>query len=478
MAIVASSRTPAAPQGATGLGPWLLEAKALGKLALPLIASQLGLVAMSTTDVLMVAPLGPTYLAAGALGFMLYFNVWLFCLGVLVSTASLASQARGARNFKGVRRSVRQGFWVALTLAPPAMLTLWFGRDLLLLAGQAPEVAALAEGYYRAILWSMPASFGFLVLRFFVSALSRPTMVMVGLGIAAAVNVPLDYVLIHGLELGGGLRVSALGLSGAALATTLIWFGLFAGLALVVTRDREFRRYHVFVRFWRADWSRYREIWRLGVPIAFTLVAESGLFAACQLLMGRIGTLELAAHAIALQVSSAAFMVPLGIGQAGQVRVGQRFGARDLEGVRRAGWMGLVLAGLGTGLAALAMWSVPEFLVGLFVELGDPANARLIGFAVSFLAIAAAFQLVDGAQVAMVSNLRGLSDTAWPMIIAILSYWGVGFVSAWLLAFPLGFAGVGIWLGMALGLAAAAVALTCRFAWRGRLGLLRRAAGA
>jgi MATE family multidrug resistance protein len=428
---------------------------------------------MSTTDVLMVAPLGPTYLAAASLGFMLYFNVWLFCLGVLVSTASLASQARGARDFKGVRRSVRQGFWVAFSLSPPAMLLLWYGRDLLLLFGQDPEVAALAEGYYRAIVWGFLPSLGFLVLRFFVSALSRPNVVMVGMLVGALINVPLDYALIHGLDLGFA-AIPALGLTGAAWATSLIWFGLFAWLALVAVRDREFRRYHVFVRFWRADWTRYREIWRLGVPIAFTLVAESGLFAACQLLMGRIGTLELAAHTIALQIASVAFMIPLGIGQAGQVRVGQRFGARDLEGVRRAGWMGLILASAGTGAAALAMWVLPETLVGLFVDLGDPENARLIGLAVAFLAIAAAFQLVDGAQVAMVSSLRGLSDTAWPMIIAIASYWLVGFVAAWALAFPLGLEGIGVWIGLALGLAAAALALTVRFALRERLGLLAR----
>ncbi len=446
------------------------------KLAVPLVASQLGLVAMSTTDVLMIAPLGPAYLGAGSLGFMLYFNIWLFCLGVLVATASLASQARGARNFKGVRRSVRQGFWVALALSPPAMTLLWFGRDLLLLTGQDPQVAALAEPYYRVILWSIPASFGFLVLRFFVSALSRPKVVMIGLLAGAVVNVPLDYAFIHGLDL-GWVAVPAMGVAGAALATSIIWHLLFVWLVLVVLADREFSRYHVFVRFWRADWERFRDIWRIGIPIALTLIAESGLFAASQLLMGRLGTLELAAHAIALQITSVAFMVPLGIGQAAQVRVGQRFGARDRPGLGRAGWMALILALATTGTGALVMWTMPELLVGLFIDPAEADNARLVGLAVTFIVIAAGFQLVDGAQVAMVSALRGLSDTAWPLVIAVFSYWGIGFVAAWALAFPLGLEGAGVWLGLAVGLAVAALGLTLRFAGRERLGLLRREPG-
>lgn len=439
------------------------------KLALPLIASQLGLIAMSVTDVLMIAPLGPTHLAAGSLAFMLYFNIWLFCLGVLIASASLASQARGARSFKGVRRSIRQGFWVALTLVPPAALALWFGRDLLLLAGQDREVVALAEPYLHAIVWSLPFSFGFLVLRFFVSALSRPTTVMIGLIGGALVNVPLDYVLIH-----GALGVPALGIAGAAWATSLVWVGLFSWLVLVVLRDREFRRYHVFVRFWRPDWPRYREIWRIGLPVGVALVAESGLFAAGQLLMGQIGTLELAAHAVAIQVASVAFMVPLGIGQAAQVRVGQRFGAGDRAGVHRAGWMALILAGLTTGVGALAMWFAPEAIVGLFLDADSPVDAPVFALAVSFLLVAAVFQLVDGVQVAMISSLRGLSDTAWPLIIAVLSYWAVGVVAAWIFAFPLGLEGVGIWMGLAVGLAVAAVGLTVRFALRERLGLLDR----
>ncbi|WP_119166520.1 MATE family efflux transporter [Algihabitans albus] len=473
MTVAASTPSPAAPERAAGLGPWLFEARAMVKLALPLIAGQLGLIAMSVTDVLMIAPLGPTHLAAGSLAFMLYFNIWLFCLGVLIASASLASQARGARNFKGVRRSIRQGFWVAITLVPPAALALWFGGDLLLLTGQDPKVVALAEPYLRAIVWSLPFSFGFLVLRFFVSALSRPNTVMIGLIAGAVVNVPLDYLLIH-----GALGVPALGIAGAAWATSLIWVGLFAWLVAVVLRDREFRRYHVFVRFWRPDWQRYREIWRIGLPVGVTLIAESGLFGACQLLMGLIGTLELAAHAVAIQVASVAFMVPLGIGQAAQVRVGQRFGAGDRAGVRRAGWMAMLLAGVTTGAAALVMWFAPEAIVGLFLESGSPIDGPVFVLAVNFLLVAAVFQLVDGAQVAMVSSLRGLSDTAWPLVIAVLSYWVVGFGAAWVFAFPLGLDGVGVWMGLAVGLAAAAVGLTLRFVLRERLGLLDRPAAA
>ena len=378
------------------------------KLALPLIASQLGLIAMSVTDVLMIAPLGPTHLAAGSLAFMLYFNIWLFCLGVLIATASLASQARGARNFKGVRRSVRQGFWVALTLVPLAALAHWFGGDFLLLAGKTRK------------WWPWPSPICMPSSAVFPSAsASRAALFRVRAG---APDDRHDRADRRGAgERAAGLcidpwraRRAGFRIAGAAWATSLVWVGIFAWLVLVVLRDRSSGAIMSSPVSGAPDWLRYREIWRIGLPIGVALVAETGLFAVAQLMMGWIGTLELAAHAVAIQVASVAFMVPLGIGQAAQVRVGQRFGAGDRAGVHRAGWMALILAGLTTGLAALALWFAPEAIVGLFLDADSPVDAPVFALAVSFLLVAAVFQLVDGAQVAMISSLRGLSDTAGP----------------------------------------------------------------
>ncbi len=447
---------------------WAVEARALLRLALPIVGSQLGLIAMQTTDVIMLARLGPAYMAAGSLGFAIYFNVWLFCLGILIASASLVAQAYGARDYRGVRRSVRQAFWVALTLAGPAMLVIWHGDLLLGWVGQGSEAAALARTYLQAVVWGIPFSFGFLVLRYFVSALSRPGIVLVALTGGAVLNIGLDYLLIF-----GHFGFPALGVAGAAWATAAIQVGLFLVLLVHVLRDRQFRRYHIFVRFWRPDWARYRQVWRVGLPVGLTVVAESGLFLAAQMLMLSLGTLQVAAHAVALQIIAVAFMIPLGVGQAGQVRVGQHYGAGDAEGVRRAGWVAMALGCGFMAMTASVMWLAPESVVGLILS-GESADGQVAALAVSFLLVAALFQLADGGQAVMSCALRGLSDTAWPMAIAITGYWGVGFVAAWLLAFEAGLGGVGVWYGLAIGLAVVAVALTSRFALRRRLGLLRR----
>lgn len=452
-----------------GLGPWLEEARQMIRLALPIVASQLGLIAMQTTDVIMLARLGPEYMAAGSLGFSIYINVWLFCLGILVASASMVAQAYGAHDHEGIRRSVRQAFWVAMTLALPAMVLVWNGHHLLALVGRGGAVVDQARHYLQAIAWGIPFSFGFLVLRYFVSALSRPKIVMLALLGGALLNILLDYLLIFGNH-----GFPALGVAGAAWATAIIQVGLFLVLLVVVVRDRQFRSFRIFARFWRTDWQRYRAVWRIGLPVGLTILAESGLFLSAQMLMLRLGTLNVAAHALALQVVTIAFMIPLGVGQAGQVRVGQHFGAGDTEGVRRAGWLALLLGSGFMACTAITLWLAPDSIVALFLDPGDPVDAPVFRLAVSFLLVAALFQLFDGAQAVMSSSLRGLSDTAWPMAVALIGYWGVGFVSAYLLALPLGFGGLGVWYGLALGLAVVAVALTCRFALRRRHGLLDR----
>jgi MATE family multidrug resistance protein len=263
-----------------------------------------------------------------------------------------------------------------------------------------------------------------------------------------------------------------LGLVGAGVATTLSSVFMFLGLALVVSLDRHFRRYRLFGRFWRPDWARFRTLWRIGVPIGLTLAFEVTVFNAAALLMGRIGASELAAHAIALQIASLAFMVPLGVSQAVTVRVGRAYGAGDPGGVTRAGWTAFAL---GTGFmvfTALLMVTVPRTLVGFFLDTANPANERVVAFALSFLTLAALFQLVDGAQAVGAGMLRGLQDTRVPMIYAAIGYWGVGLPVGVAMGFGTELRGIGIWIGLALGLAAVAGLMLWRWMRRDRLGLM------
>jgi MATE family multidrug resistance protein len=263
-----------------------------------------------------------------------------------------------------------------------------------------------------------------------------------------------------------------MGLVGAGLATAIVSLLMPVGLGLLITLDRRLRRYHVFGRFWRADWGRFRRLLRLGIPIGATFAFEVTIFNAAALVMGTLGAAELAAHAIALQIAALSFMVPMGLAQAATIRVGQALGRADAPGVARAGWTAFAM---GTGFMAcmaLVLVAAPATLVGLFLDAGSPANAVVIGHAVTFLMFAALFQVVDGAQAVGAGMLRGLADTRIPMLYAAFGYWGVGAPLGVVLAYQTPLRGSGVWIGLATGLAVVAVLMLARWMRRTRLGLV------
>ena len=264
----------------------------------------------------------------------------------------------------------------------------------------------------------------------------------------------------------------ALGLPGSGLATALSSVLMFAGLAALVLRDRQFRRFRLFGRFWVADWPRYRAFWRLGLPIGATLAFEVVIFNGAAFLMGLIGPTALAAHAIAIQIASLTFMVPMGIGQAATVRVGRAFGAGDRDGIRRAGQVAIVLGVGFMALTALVMWLAPHWLVRPFLDVSRPGAIEVAALAMHFLVFAAIFQIVDGAQVVGSCLLRGLGDTRIPMLYAGLGYWVIGLPLSVALGFGTPLAGSGIWIGLAVALALVAALMLGRWAARERLGLM------
>jgi MATE family multidrug resistance protein len=254
------------------------------------------------------------------------------------------------------------------------------------------------------------------------------------------------------------------------MGSTLTWLILCTALILVVQQDSKFRRFHIFGHWWRFDGQRTRAMVLLGWPIGVTMALEMGVFALAAYFMGWIGAPAVAAHAVALQLAALTFMVPLGLGQAATVRVGLALGRRDEAAITRSGWTAWVVGVVFMGSMALVMWTIPHRLITLFLA-DVPANATTIGLAVSFLKVAAAFQLVDGAQVIGAGMLRGLHDTRWPLIFALVGYWGIGLgIGTWL-AFGADWKGVGIWIGLASGLAAVAALMLARWVMRERLGL-------
>ncbi len=453
--------------------PWHSELRATLTLALPLAGSQLAQIAMQTTDVIMIGWLGPSALAAAALGSGLVFVPFVVCLGLAFATQPMIAQAVGRRRamVRDVRRSVRQGLWTIVALATPMLAALWESAAILGALGQDPAIAAAAESYVRAMVWGIVPMLWFMVLRGFAAALDRPNAGLWVTLIVVVTNVFGNWVLIF-----GNLGAPALGLVGAGLSSAISGWLSVALMLGYIHRDRRLRRFALLGRFWRPDWPRFLEIFRLGLPIGSTLTLEVGLFVAAVMLMGLIGADELAAHQIAIQAASITFMAPLGLAQAATIRVGMFVGAGDAEGVRRAGWTATALAGTFMAMMALGMWTLPRVIVSIFIVLDNPDNARVVEFAVAFLAIAALFQIFDGLQAVGQGALRGLKDTRVPMLIAAFGYWAVGFPTSALLGFAVGLDGVGIWLGLALGLAVVAGLALVRFARRERFQLAAQGA--
>lgn len=443
------------------------EVGATARLAGPVVAAQLAQISMGFVDTVMVGRLGSTALAGVALGNTVFFFVAVLGLGMVMAVGPMVSQAYGAGDDAFVARSTRQGLWLAVLLAVPAFVLLRHMEPVLRALGQAPEVAAGAAGYLRAIAWGFLPFLGFTALRSLVEGVSRPWPVTAIAFAGVGLNIVANSVLMF-----GKLGFPALGLVGTGWASAVVFWFICIALAVFVHRHAALRRYAVWQHVRRPDGKVLRELFRIGWPVGVALGIESGLFTVTALLMGRIGTTALAAHQVALQCAAFTFMVPLGIGIAASVRVGQAVGRGDAGGVRRAGAVGVALAALFMGGAGLLFWLAPRPLVGLYLDVADPANAPVVRLAVTLLGIAAFFQLFDGVQVSAAGALRGLKDTRVPMVVCFLAYWVVGLGSGYVLGFALGLGAPGLWWGLVLGLATAAVLLSLRFAHRTR----RRAA--
>ena len=451
--------------------PWRTELRSTLALAWPLILANVTQQAIVATDVLLMSWLGPSKLAASALALNFTYTLNMLLMGLLIASSPMMATALGKRNnsVRDVRRTFRAGLWLLVLTLPVYWLILWNIGAILLALGQDPGLAADGQVFLRAYMWCTGPWLLFTLVRNFISALERPRAVFVLSAAGIGINAVVSWALIF-----GHFGLPALGIAGGGLGSTITWSLLCAAMLLFVRFDRQFRQFHLFGRWWRFDRERTAAMARLGWPIGLTMALEMGVFALAAYFMGWIGAPAVAAHAIALQLAALTFMVPLGLGQAATVRVGLALGRADPAGISRAGWTAWV-AGVGfMGVMAFIMWSFPRGLVTLFLT-DVPRNALVIALAVSFLKVAAAFQLADGAQVIGAGMLRGLHDTRWPLLFALVGYWVVGLgIGVWL-AFGRDWRGVGIWVGLASGLAAVAALMLLRWIMPGRLGLTRYA---
>jgi MATE family multidrug resistance protein len=429
-------------------GGWLAEARLTLALAWPLVLTNLSQFALTFTDTLFLGHVGTEALAAATLGGNLFFAALAPGFGMALAAAPMCAQTRGrGRGFlRGMRRDIRAALWACVAATLPVWAVLWHTEALLLGIGQDPVLAALAGDYVRALMWGMPMFFLFVVLRGFLAAEQRPGAALAVAFAAVVAHVPLNLWLIF-----GGLGLPPMGVVGAGIATAISEALMFLGLLGLIARDRHLRRFRILGRFWRFDPARLREVAAIGLPIAGAMALEIGVFATAALAIGWFGAVPVAAHAIAVQMASATFMVPMGIAQAATARVGLMTGAGRLREAAQAGWIAI---GLGCGFMALSCVTLLAFagaIASLFLDAGNPGAAETAALATSLLIVAGLFQLADGLQSVAAGALRGLKDTRVPMLLTGFGYWVAGLPLGLALALPLGMGALGIWFGLALG---------------------------
>ena len=435
-----------------------LHFKATLSLGLPLIGSHLMQMVPGLTDTIMLGWYGVDELAASVLAHSLFFIILIVGSGFAITVMPMVASAAAIDDKTSVRRSVRMGLWISIIYSIFFIPILLFSENLFLILGQEEHLAKSAQTYLRIAGWSIVPGLLIMVLKSFFSALERPNVVLLSLIIGGLVNIVLNYTLIF-----GNFGIPELGLTGAAIATLVTTILSILILLYFCLFKDEYSSYLIFNNIWRLDIEAFKEVFKLGLPVGITMLAESGLFSATAVMMGWLGTNALAAHGIAIQISGITFMVYLGLANAGTVRVGRAMGRMDNSGLKLASISVIILTIGAVLIVAFTFLSVPKPLLMLFLSPSHVDTPSIILIGVPLLAIAAIFQIADGLQVVVLGLLRGLKDTAIPMVITTICYWGVGIPCSYLFGFVFNWGGNGIWFGLVIGLTLASAFLSSRY---------------
>jgi len=431
--------------------------RAILVLGLPLIGSHLAQFAVHMVDTIMLGWYDLTALAASVLATSFFFVVFIMGSGFAFAVMPMVAAASEQNDAQRIRRVTRMGLWLSVIYAALFLPAMLWSDAILRALGQADALALLAQDYLRIAGFGLFPALGIMVLKSYLAAMERTQMVLWVTIAGIAVNGGLNWLLIF-----GNLGLPELGLRGAALASVITQVLSLLALMVYVTRTAGLREHALFQRLWRSDGEALREVLRLGWPIGLTNLAESGMFSASALIIGLIGTVELAAHGIALQIAAATFMVHIGLSQAVTVRAGRAMGRDDIAGLGRGSIAGAGLSMAVVGLAMIVLLGVPELLLSGFIAPDEPERAAILMIGTSLLAVAALFQLVDAGQVMALGVLRGIQDTRVPMVMAVFSYWVMGVPACYILGITLGFGVVGAWLGLVIGLFCATILLWWR----------------
>ncbi len=432
------------------------EAKQLLRLASPILVAQVAQIAMNFVDTVMAGQVSAVDLAAVSVASSFWLPVILLVQGIIMALTPIVSQLNGARKQDEVRPAVHQGFWLALMVTPIAMVALYFSPLALQFMDVDPVMAEKTAGYLHAILWGLPAFVLFQVLRNFSEGLSHtmPTMVIGFVGLA--VNIPANYIFIH-----GHFGMPKLGGVGCGVATAIVLWAMLLAMILYVKFSSHFQKINLFAQLARPNGSRIWRLFRLGFPIAMAIFCEVTLFTVVALMLAPFGAETVASHQIALNFSSLVFMLPLSIGVGVTIRVGHNIGEGQPDQARVAARTGLML-GMGVAAATAALTVLlREPIAGIYTD-----DLQVIGLAAILLFFAAIYQISDSVQVVAAAALRGYKDTQAIFYVTIVAYWGMGLPTGMILGLtdwvvprmgPQGF-----WVGFIVGLTSAALMLGAR----------------
>jgi MATE family multidrug resistance protein len=440
------------------------------KIAVPVVMAELGWMSMGVVDTVMVGPLGPEAISAAGVGTSMHIAFAIFGMGVLLGLDTLVSQAFGRRDIRDCHRWWFDGLTLAALMTIPVMALcglVWLAIPWL---GFHGEVRPLLRSYFGIIILTTPFLLLYAACRRYLQGMHVVTPVMFALISANVINAIMNWIFIW-----GHFGFPAWGVAGSAIATLISRIYMLSVLVFAVWWYDKRRTKEAGLRavasaeagataegLWHVDRvfdpARLRRLLSLGLPAASQTAAEVGVFALATALSGTLDPISSASHQIALNMAGVAFMIPLGLGSAGAVRVGHAVGAGDRARASAAGWTAILIATLFAIASGLAFVLFPRQLIALFTT-----DANVLAVGTSLLLLAAIFQLFDGIQGVITGTLRGLGNTHTPMKVNLVAHWLLGLPTSYLLCFIVGWGVWGLWIGLSLGLIVTGVILF--FVW-------------
>ncbi len=448
---------------------WLKEISNSFSLTWPIIISNLSLVLINATDEILLARHDLHGLAASAIAFGIMIIPLVIGIGLVSASSIIISNEFGEKpdETRDIRSTFIHSVWVGISYSIPATILLWIISANLKHVGIDKELAHNASQFLNIIALQILPVMLIEAVRNFLNALEKPLWGTVISILSVIFNLFINYSLIF-----GKFGMPELGLNGAAIGSVITLCVELVNLVILILIHAFFKRYDLLFGHVKLSWQQFIDLWKIGLPIGLQMGIEVSVFSFAVFLMGYINADTVAAHSISIQLVSMTFMIPNSIAQAATIRVGNAHGRGDKEAVRLAGWSSFIMATSFMSIMALIMWNFPKQLATLFIDVNDPNNAAVILIAISFIKIAAIFQIADGAQTVGAGMLRGLQDTKWPMFYSIIGYWGFGISIGAFLAFTLGLKGIGIWYGLASGLSIVGILMIYRWTRREKLGLI------